>query len=176
MTTAAVPAAHDLAWYVRQLVERLSEGEPAALSRLRTVVGLRRAAIGLEEETVTARFVASCAFEVVPVREDEGVDVDGTGRTRHDVVLALLAGDLDATDALLDGLIEVQGPLDAVTAMLIAIEILLDASTRVPPLRRLADLYVREHDDPANRWREGRLRRRPERELDWATGLERDEP
>jgi hypothetical protein len=171
--TAGAPPRHDLAWYVTELVERLGEGEPVTLVRLRTVVGPRRAAIGLDDETVTARFAPSGALEVVPV--DGPVDVDGTGRTRHEVVLALLAGELDATDALVDGQIEVQGPLDAVTAMLIAIEILLDASTRVPPLRRLADLYVREHGEPAVLRREDRARRRPERELDWATGLERDD-
>ncbi|MFC7530837.1 hypothetical protein [Actinoplanes sp. GCM10030250] len=131
-----------LAWYVRELVSRLGDGDPAALARLRTIVGVRRARVGLEGETVTVRFEPGGEFVA---GAGDGEQVEGTGWTRHAVVLAVLAGALDATDAVVDGMIEVRGSAEAVNAMFLAVEILIDAATRIPALRELSEQYVGEY-------------------------------
>ena len=142
-------AAQSLAWYVRELVARLGEGDPAALDRLRTIVGHRRARIGLERETIEVRFDdlgRLVVREVEPSPAGElGPGLDGEGLISHHVVLDLLAGAREVTDAILDGDIEVQGPDAAVAAMLAAVDILIDVATRVPALRELAEDYVAAH-------------------------------
>jgi hypothetical protein len=162
-------APRSLAWFVERLVAELGDGEPAALARMRAVVGRRRAVVALEDEAVVARFDDDGSLLVEPtdpaMTEEafaatvavRGTDLDGVGRTRHEVVVAILDGRLEVTDAILDGEIEVRGSTEAVTAMLIAIEILIDAATRVPTLRRLADVYLGAHRPPSDvggaRWR-----------------------
>jgi hypothetical protein len=133
---------HSLAWYVGELVARLDDGESSALNRLRMICGSHRGRIGLGEQAIVVSFGTDGTLVVV---DADGTDVDGVGWTRPAVVLALLAGDLEITDAILDGEIEVRGNTDAVTAMFCAIEIVIDCSSRVPALRELADAYVTEY-------------------------------
>jgi hypothetical protein len=146
---AADTSGRTLASYVRELVARLGEGDPAALHRLRTIVGPRRARIGLERETIEVRFddVGRLVVrEVEPVAAGAlGPDLDGEGHTAHQVVLDLLAGTREVTDAILDGDIEVQGDDASVAALLAAVDILIDVATRVPALRELAEDYVAAH-------------------------------
>lgn len=174
-----------LARYVRELVARLGDGEPAALDRMRTVVGTRRAWIELDDEAVRVWFddVGDLTVEVAGGAAVDGVvsDAEGFGRTRHQVVLALLAGTLDATDAVMDGEIEVRGTPEAVVMMFVAIEILIDCATRVPALRALSQQYVAERStgqdpDPAPRGRRTvwppQLRDQSELDLLWGLGLD----
>jgi hypothetical protein len=155
VTTTDDPAraAHPLAWYVAELIARLGEGDPSALDRVRTLVGTRRARIGLERDVVETWFDPHGVLVVDdvtdrPVSEpDRGVD--GEGSTRDAVVVALLGGRLEVTDAILDGDLEVRGSVDAVAAMFAAVDILIDCGTRLPRLRELSEWYLREHSDPA---------------------------
>jgi hypothetical protein len=62
------------------------------------------------------------------------------------VVVAILDAGLEVTDALVDGDIDLRGSTEAVSLMIMAIDILVDAATRVPALRSLADRYRAEHE------------------------------
>jgi hypothetical protein len=145
---------HSLDWYVRELIAGLGQGDPSALARLRAVVAERRGWIGLEDESVTMWFAPDGALVVESGADIAGdalirplAVVDGAGHTRRSVVLALLAGELDVTDAVVDGEILVRGAAESVVAMFTAVEILIDSATRVQRLRALCDQYVREHAD-----------------------------
>lgn len=153
MSTEPVPC-RTLGEYVAELVRRLGEAEPGALERLREVVGARRARITLDNEAVEVSFGAG-GLHVEPAGPGTA---DGEGRTDRVTTLDLLDGYLEVTDALLDGWLEARGPLDDVTRMFQAIEILLDASSRVPALQELASDY---RNDPCRPGRgAGRIRSR----------------
>jgi hypothetical protein len=100
---------------------------------MRRVVGARRARIRLDDEVVDV------AFDVEGLRVGEPAGaVDGEGTTDRQTVLDLLDGYLEVTDAILDGRLLVVGDTDDTARMFAAIEILLDGSTRIPPLQELA--------------------------------------
>ncbi len=63
---------------------------------------------------------------------------DGTGTTDTATVREIVDGQLEITDAIIEGRIEVSGDAAGVAPILFAVEILLDVSTRVPALRALA--------------------------------------
>lgn len=137
--TEAVPC-RSLAEYVRALVTRLAAADPVAVARLRRVVGDRRALLTLDDETVRVAF-AEGGLVVEPVTPDAAADdtVDGEGATDRATVLDLLDGYLGVADAVLDGRLSARGDDAAVTAMFTAIDILLEASARVPALQALAE-------------------------------------
>ena len=164
MTVIEVPdrAVRRLAWYVAELIARLGEGDAWALDRLRALVGSQRARIGLEREVVETWFDRHGVLVVDdvtdrPVSEPDRA-VDGEGHTRDEVVLAVLAGDLEVTDAILDGDIEVRGSVEAVAAMFAAVDILIECATRLPHLRELSELYIRDRSDLARTTSPGRNR------------------
>jgi hypothetical protein len=132
----------NLGEYIAGLIDRLTGADPSAAVRLRTWVGDRRARITVDEEVVEVSFEPT--GNLVVQQGDTATEVDGTGKTTRRVVLALLAAHLEVTDALLDGDIELSGDPDAIVAILAAIEILIDVSTRAPSLRELASLYERD--------------------------------
>ncbi len=124
--------------YIGELVRRLDEGEPSGGARLRAVAGPLRARIQVDGETVEIGFSrGALRIDPGPTRRR----VDGIGRCDRQTVLDLLNGYMEVTDAILGGYLEVTGNVDAVTRMGQAIEVLLDAATRVPALHQLADDY-----------------------------------
>jgi hypothetical protein len=123
-----------LGQYVSELIARLGWDDPAALVRMRTVVGDFRGKIGLDDEAIGIHFGAAGLELFAPA---EG-NTDGSGVTDRETVLDLLDGRIEVTEALLDGRIEVVGPDEAVTRMLAAIEILLAGSAHIPSLQQLA--------------------------------------
>ena len=146
MSIEALPIRHSvpcrtLAEYLQLLLARLGAGEPAAAVRIREVVGARRARITLDAESADIFFAADGSFHAEP---PVGA-VAGTGTTSRAVVLALLDGYEEVTTAVLDGELELTGTVEDVAAIGQAIEILIDASTRVPPLQELARDF---RDDP----------------------------
>ena len=135
----------DLAGYISALIETLGAAEPAAVLRMRQVVGERRARIVLDDEAVDVWFTS----EGLRVERAGNEAVAGTGVTDSATVVALLDGVLEITDAILDGRLRVGGEAQDVTRMFTAIEILLDASPRVPDLQRLARHFRSEHSGGA---------------------------
>jgi len=166
MSTDPTAPPRDLAGYVAALVETLARAEPAALTRMRDVVGARRARIGLDREAVDVAFAPSGAL-VVGAPGALG-PIDGEGRTDRDTVLDLLDGYLEVVEAILAGRLDAVGDVEAVARIFAAVEIMLDASSRAPGLQDLAREY--RTSGPGPREPAGRRRRHgddaePERRL-----------
>jgi hypothetical protein len=121
--------------YVSALIGTLERADPGALARMRQVVGGRRARIRLDDEEVEVRFVARM---LVVEPAGRAAAVDGAGGTDRATVLDLMDGNLEVSDAISSGRLDVVADVDAVAAMFAAIEILLDASSRSPELQALA--------------------------------------
>jgi hypothetical protein len=124
-----------LAGWITALLDALGAADPPALARLRRVVGSRRARIGLDGEVVDFGFVGARLVALPPSPRRR---VHGTGETDRETVLDLLDGHREVTDAILDGHLRVRGETDAVSRIVNAIDILLDAAPRAPALQTLA--------------------------------------
>jgi hypothetical protein len=125
--------------YIRASIGVLGTEHPAALARMRAVVGGRQARIVLDDEAVEVSFLHD-RLEVKPAGggdDREGANAN-LGVTDSSTVLDLLDGYLEVTDAILDGRLRISGAPEDVVRMLVAIEILLDASPRTPALQALA--------------------------------------
>jgi hypothetical protein len=130
-----------LGQYVEALVAAVGDTYPAALARMRLTVGDRRARIFLDDEGIEIVFGAA-GLEVYPPNEDSVIS--GEGATETDVVLDLLGGYLEVTDAILSGRLRASGSVEDIARMFSAIEILLDASPRTPALQALAFRFQNE--------------------------------
>ena len=126
--------------YIVALIDALAEAQPHATLRMRQVVGERRARIVLDEEAVDVWFEP----DRLRVERAGAGQVDGWGATDSATVLALLDGVLEISDAILDGYLRVTGAAQDITRFFLAVEILLDASPRVPELQKLADRFRAE--------------------------------
>lgn len=135
MDIGAPPPCRTLAEYVTALVDRLGQEEPPLLSRLRFVVGSRRAQIRLDNEVVLVQFEGP---RLVVVTGGDAATVDGAGSTDRETTLALLAGESELTDTIVSGRLDARGEVENLARIFIAIEILLDASSRSPLLQELA--------------------------------------
>jgi hypothetical protein len=124
-----------LAGWITALLDTLGAADPPALARLRRVVGSRRARIGLDGEVFDFGFVGARLVALPPSPRRR---VHGTGETDRETVLDLLDGHREVTDAILDGHLRVRGETDAVSRIVNAIDILLDAAPRAPALQTLA--------------------------------------
>jgi hypothetical protein len=129
------------------MVARLGAADPAALARLRRVVGARRARIALDDEVIDVRWTAG-GLQVTPAGD---AAVEGEGATDRQTVLDLLDGHLEVHDAILDGRLAVTGGVDAVERMFLAIEILLDGGARTPAMQALADEFRADPRSPTRR-------------------------
>jgi SCP-2 sterol transfer family len=146
-------AGRSLGEYVSALIETLGRADAAALVRMQHIVRGRRARIRLDDEEVEIRF----AEGTLVVEPGSQAAVDGTGGTDRATVLDLMDGNLEVSDAILSGRLDVVGDVDAVAAMFAAIEILLDASSRSPELQALAREF---RERPAREPRRGPVRDR----------------
>lgn len=149
----------ELGRYVAALVEALRHGDAVAMQRLRDVVGRRRARLTMDDEEVEVHFrgprlvISECDGRCVlhagaPLR-----GVDGVGAMQRRTVAALLRGQLEVTDAILQGRIGVRGRVEDNARILTAIEIMLDAATRLPALRGLSRRFLADtsqQDDAAS--------------------------
>ena len=90
---------------------------------------------GVDDEAVDVRFSRD---RLVVTRPSSRRTPHGTGATDRSTTREILAGRLEATDALRQGRIDVRGAFDDVLRIFQAIEILLDAAPRVPALQQLA--------------------------------------
>lgn len=135
-----------MADWLRDLIGACELDPAGGGARLRQVVGQRRARIGLDDDVVEV-WLRGAKFEVGPVQH--AVPVDGTGSTSSRVVVDLLEGRTEVAAAFHDGSIEATGHRQSVTRIFHAVEILLDASSRVPEMRRLADEFRSQHGSSA---------------------------
>ena len=133
-----------LGGYIEAIVTTLAGHDATAIARMRRVAAGQRARIRLDDEAVEVTFQGE-QLRIEPAGPGQA---DGTGQTDRRTVLDLLGGRLEASAAILDGLIRIDGTPDAVAAMLLIIEIVLDASPRNPALQMLAHEFV---NDPTSR-------------------------
>ncbi len=141
MELGAPPPCRTLAEYVTALVDRLGQEEPPLLSRLRFVVGSRRARIRLDNEVVQVQFDGP---RLVVLTGADDATVDGAGSTDRETTLALLSGESELTDAIVSGRLDAHGEVENLARIFIAIEILLDASSRSPLLQQLAREFAND--------------------------------
>jgi hypothetical protein len=130
-----------LADWITELVGALDRDRFGAGRRLRQVVDGYQARIVLDGEAV---LVSMDHDEIDIGPDDPDAAVDGWGSTTTEVVLAILAADIEVAEAVERGQLEVVGSTEAVSRMFHAIELLLDGSARVPELRRLAARFIDE--------------------------------
>jgi hypothetical protein len=132
------------AW-IDGLVAALDDDPWGTADRLRDVVAGYTARISLDDDTV----VVSMPSRALVWEDGTDAPVDGEGSTTAAVVIAILDGRLEVTDAVARGLVQARGSPEAVLRMFHAVELILDASARVPALRRLADEFRRGAEDRA---------------------------
>lgn len=128
--------------YIAALVQTLADHEPWSAERLRVVVGDRTARIALDEEAVDVAFAGSRL--VVRVADSPPQAIDGFGGTDRATTMAMMDGLLEVEEAIVSGRLEMRGDVEGVNRIGMAIDILIDASTRVPPLRDLARRFMRD--------------------------------
>jgi hypothetical protein len=126
--------------WIEALVEALEDDPWGAAERLRDLVQGYTARIVLDDEAVLVTMPGRRLDRLPP---SSAVPLDGSGSTTSAVVVAILERGLELTDAVERGLIQAQGSTEAVLRMFHAIELILDASSRVPALRLLADEFCR---------------------------------
>lgn len=124
-----------LSYWIPELVAAADQDPFGAGPRLRSLVGSHRARIGLDADTVDVA-MRGVHLHVEPPHPTR--PVDGFGTTSTEVVLALLDGRLEVSDAIHRGVLTATGSREAITMIFAAIEVLLDASSRVPRFRELA--------------------------------------
>jgi hypothetical protein len=132
-----------LGQYIAALVTCLETCDPDAYDRMCRVVGERVARIQLDDQSVYIR-MQDRILQVESTPYPGGHENGGEGATDTATVLALLRGDLEVSEAILNGSLAVSGDIDKVNRMLLAIEILLDTSPRCPPLQKLKEQFVEE--------------------------------
>jgi hypothetical protein len=125
-----------LAAYLQLLVDRLHRWEPDRASAIHRLVAGRRARIVLDNEAAVIyftgqRFVARKASVSPNMKAPYGL-------TDRPTVVAILAGFLELSEAIADGRLDLRGTTNDVIDMCAAIEVLIDASTRIPELQALA--------------------------------------
>ncbi|MEA3203450.1 MAG: hypothetical protein QOI63_1125 [Thermoplasmata archaeon] len=137
MSFEAAPC-RPLGEYVTLLVETLRGADPPRFRRLRDGVGGRRALIAVDREAVVVSFAGDDLRIEIP---GPGVGWDGAGWTTRAAVLEMLDGYLEVGAAVAAGRLDLLGAPQDVTAMFHAIEVLLDATPRVPALVAVAKAY-----------------------------------
>jgi hypothetical protein len=138
-----------LSGYIKNLIDALGAENPAALARMRTIVGSRKARIIVDRERADVWFSRG-RLRVLGSSAKRAVD--GNGQTDSRTVLDLLNGYLEVNEAILSGRLEVSGNATDVSRMFMAIDILLDASSRSPALQELARRFEAEHETRTARW------------------------
>lgn len=135
MSTDASRRPRTVGEWITALVEAI-DADPDTARRLRRVAADGAAIIRLDGEEAYVTFGADGALRVrAPA---DGDTVHGRGVTTRAVVRGLLRAELDLYDAVHEGLVAVQGDVRRVSDLFQVIELLLDASARVPALRAYA--------------------------------------
>ena len=139
----------NLAQYIRALIDALRKAHPVAFARMREIVGARKARIILDEDRVDAWFERG---QFLVRSASQRRKVHGTGRTDSITVLDLLNSYIEVNAAILKGRLEVHGKADDVSRIFVAIDILLDVSSRTPALQTLARRFEAERESRTTRW------------------------
>lgn len=166
MSSEGPPPPRPLADYLRTLISGVERWEPASFAAIRRTAGRRRARIVLGGETASIGF-GDGRFVVRRLPRPPALAIPlPYGRTDRQTAVALIAGHLEASDAIMDGRLEIHGSADDVADICALIEMLIDASTRIPDLQQLArEFRASSTADLAAERRAGAERRRLSAEL-----------
>lgn len=126
--------------WIADLYTALDRAEPHSAAGVRKLAGARTSRMVLEEDRVSVRF-ADAGLRVARMRKTAKL-TPPFGRTDRQTVTALLLGYLEVSDAIQLGQIELRGTADEVMDICAIIEILVDASTRIPELQSLAAAFL----------------------------------
>jgi hypothetical protein len=136
-----MPVTRHLADYLRELIGRLERWEPDCAAAIRATAGDRRARIVLGDEAVRVRYKGDRFI----VRRIASASVTSErhpcGSTDRRTVVAILAGFFEMSEAISEGRLDLSGGVDDVIDMCAVIEMLIDASTRIPELQQLAQEF-----------------------------------
>lgn len=140
-----------LGQYITALITSLQQCDTDAYGRMVDVVGLRTARIQLDSRSVYIYLHEGVLKVDSAINESRSVD--GEGATDSATMLRLLRGDVEVSEAILDGSLAVYGSTEQINRMFLAIEILLDAAPRCPALQKLSDRFfagaARPQTEPA---------------------------
>lgn len=125
-----------LSEWLRKLFSELQKYEPHRARFIARIAGDRIARVGLDDEFARITF----KNEKLSVRKVPSLGRDDLpwGQTDTATVLALLSGYTALSDALAEGTLELQGSTEDVVRICHIIEVLVDASTRIPAMQQLS--------------------------------------
>lgn len=132
--------ARHLADWLRELFAALERAEPNTAESIARLAGDRTAQIGLDAERARVAF-ANGRLTVRRLSND-GAPRAPWGRTTSEVVADVLAGYIEVSDAVREGLIDLQGNVDDVRDICGIVEVLVDASTRIPEMQGLSRAFL----------------------------------
>jgi hypothetical protein len=128
--------------YISTLIATLGQCDPDAYGRMCRVVGDRSARIRLDAQSVRVH-MRDGVLRVESEVSQSSME-DSAGSTDTATVLALLRGDIEVAEAILNESLVVHGEIEQINRMFLAIEILLDAVPRCPALQKLSGQFVSE--------------------------------
>jgi hypothetical protein len=129
-----------LADWLRALFAALERAEPHSAEAIARLAGDRSAQIGLDAERARVAF----AKGRLSVRRlsDSGPWRGPWGRTTGEAVGEFLTGYCEVSDAVAEGLIDLQGEVDDVRDICGIVEVLVDAATRIPEMQGLSRTFL----------------------------------
>lgn len=134
------PEPGHLADWIRALVAALDAAEPLAAGAIRRLAGDRRAVIGLDAERAAVRFENGRL--VIRRQPAAAVPRCAWGATDRATVADILGGHVEVAEAIAAGRLDLRAPAAEVIAMCAILEVLVDASTRIPEMQRLAAVFL----------------------------------
>ena len=129
------PQRHVADW-IEALFDALEAAEPQRAAAIRALAGKTRAFIALDKDV-------AFRSDILTVRRTGRIGRT-MGRTCSETVADILAGYAEVSQAIADGRIEIRGTAADVISMASIIEILVDASTRIPAMQALSADFLAE--------------------------------
>jgi hypothetical protein len=144
-------SAMGLRFWIPELVAALDTDRCGAGVQLWSAVVGRSARITLDDDTVFVRCTSVGRLEVRSAENGDVTAVDGEGSTTTFAVHALLDGEIELNQAVVDGRIDIRSSIDDALWMYRVVELLLDGSSRVPRLRELKRQFYGDSPSPDSR-------------------------
>ena len=126
--------------WISALYDALDQFEPHNARAIRGIAGKLRARIALDKEAVSVGFRGP-VLDIRILKRSAPLAAP-SGMTSRACVTSILFGYLGVSEAVAQGQLELRGSATEVINIAAIIEILVDASTRIPPMQKLADQYL----------------------------------
>ena len=129
---------YHLADYLRALLEEIERWEPLTYKGIRAIANDRRAKIILENESASLGFKGN-RFRVRKL--SKVVLTKPYGKTDKKTCIGLLRGHIELSEAIMDCRLVIHGTTNEVIDICSVIELLIDASSRIPSLQILSKRF-----------------------------------